>query len=399
MTQYVFLSHSQKDIAKVRQVRDYLESFSFEPILFNLKCLKDSDELTTLIKREIEVRTWFLYLDSHNARESARVKAEVSFAKEIKKKRVYKVNLKKSWLMQIIALNRMTKNASLRPISYLDHNDRDFSEPKTGEINSSDSFWNCMGGGSVFISHSHKDLPKVRLIRNFLEKNGFDPLCFYMQCLTDEDEIDGLLKREIDARKWFAFMDSQNARQSAWVRKEREYIQRNPDSKILYYKLLDESPEDIANRIMDQMTVYLCYSERDKEYGSFVAQSLSGMGFRVFDRCDEEANGDDYFSLRYQEQTEAAIRDAAKHGCFLFLMTDYSKRALMMRKELEYAIMYGAAIAVAFLGVDEWDISNDLRHLIRCASCESIEGDQQTGMMQIASLVGKTLLQNGDDFI
>ena len=64
----------------------------------------------------------------------------------------------------------------------------------------------------------------MRLIRNSLEKKGFDPLCFYMQCLTDEDEIEGLLKREIDAREWFAFMESQNSMQSAWVQKERDYI-------------------------------------------------------------------------------------------------------------------------------------------------------------------------------
>ena len=258
------------------------------------------------------------------------------------------------------------------------------------------TFWNYMGGGSVFISHSHNDLPKVRLIRNYLEKKGFDPLCFYMQCLTDEDEIEGLLQREIDARDWFAFIESENARQSAWVRKEREYILNSRDKKILYYKLQDSSPEDIADQIMDHMTVYVCYSERDKEYGSFVAKSLSDMDFRVYDRCDSEANGDDVFSERYQRQTEEAIREAAEHGCFLFLMTNYSKQALIMRKELEYAMMYGASVAVAFLGVSGWDLSSDLRYLVSRASCAEIDEDKNAGMMQIASLVGETLLQKGE---
>ena len=107
MAQYIFFSHSQKDIEKVRQVRDYLESRNCEPILFNLKCLTDSDELTGLVKREIEARNWFLCLDSANAEASARVRAEVSYAKDTLKKRVFRVELDKSWFMQKISLNRM----------------------------------------------------------------------------------------------------------------------------------------------------------------------------------------------------------------------------------------------------------------------------------------------------
>ena len=108
MTPYIFVSHSQKDIAKVRQVRDYLESKSFEPILFNLKCLTDHDELTTLVKREIEARTCFLYLDSPNARASERVKAEVSYAEKLQKK-VFTVNLGDTWFIQKLSLRRMIR--------------------------------------------------------------------------------------------------------------------------------------------------------------------------------------------------------------------------------------------------------------------------------------------------
>lgn len=108
MTQYIFLSHSQKDIAKVRQVRDYLEGNSFEPLLFNLKCLTDSDELTDLVKREIGTRKWFLYLDSSNAGKSERVQAEVSYARDIQKQ-IFRVNLESGWFMQKMALDRMIR--------------------------------------------------------------------------------------------------------------------------------------------------------------------------------------------------------------------------------------------------------------------------------------------------
>ena len=258
-----------------------------------------------------------------------------------------------------------------------------------------ESFWNSAGGGSVFISHSHHDLPKVRRIRNYLEEKGFDPLCFYMLCLTDEDEIEGLLKREIDAREWFAFMESENSLQSAWVRKERDYVIHNGNKRVLYYKLLaDSSPEDIANQIMDHMTVYVCYSAREREYGTNVVKTLRDMDFRVYDRCDDETEADLLYglSVEYEEKTKRAIEEEAQHGCFLFLMTRRSIQAQLMYRELKYAKEYGASIAVAFMGVNPWDLPKELMFLLANDSMAYIEDDKEAGMMQIASLVGNTLL-------
>ena len=45
-------------------------------------------------------------------------------------------------------------------------------------------------GGFLFISHSHKDLKKVRQLRNNLEEAGYEPLCFYLKCLDDSDELE-----------------------------------------------------------------------------------------------------------------------------------------------------------------------------------------------------------------
>ena len=86
-------------------------------------------------------------------------------------------------------------------------------------------------GGYIFLSHSHDDIEKVREIRNSLEKNGFEPLCFYLKCLDDDSEIEDLIKREIDAREWFVFVNSENSRRSKWVTLEREYIERTNKKK------------------------------------------------------------------------------------------------------------------------------------------------------------------------
>lgn len=35
-------------------------------------------------------------------------------------------------------------------------------------------------GGCIFVLHSHDDIKKVRKVRNLLEEEGFEPLCFYL---------------------------------------------------------------------------------------------------------------------------------------------------------------------------------------------------------------------------
>ena len=42
---WVFLSHSNKDYDRVKEVRNMLESMSFRPIMFYLLCLSDNDEV------------------------------------------------------------------------------------------------------------------------------------------------------------------------------------------------------------------------------------------------------------------------------------------------------------------------------------------------------------------
>ncbi len=73
-TAWVFVSHTNKDIAKVRQVRDAIEKAGAQPILFFLKCLSDHDEIDDLIKREIEARFFFAIALTQNERNGSRMK-------------------------------------------------------------------------------------------------------------------------------------------------------------------------------------------------------------------------------------------------------------------------------------------------------------------------------------
>lgn len=96
----------------------------------------------------------------------------------------------------------------------------------------------------VFVSHSTKDFERVRLVRNALEDSGFRPILFYLKCMEDEDEINELLKREIDARRRFILCDSPNAQASKFVQSEVNYIR----SKKRMYEIVDLSSIDLDSR-------------------------------------------------------------------------------------------------------------------------------------------------------
>jgi hypothetical protein len=57
------------------------------------------------------------------------------------------------------------------------------------------------GGAWIFVSHSHRDLERVRRVRDALEQRGHNPLLFFLRSLDDESELDALIRREIHARR------------------------------------------------------------------------------------------------------------------------------------------------------------------------------------------------------
>src|SRR5436309_15006787 len=93
-------------------------------------------------------------------------------------------------------------------------------------------------GAWIFLSHSTKDWNEVRHVRNLLEEKGHRSLLFFLKCLTEESELDGLIKREIEARTWFLLCDSENARTSKWVQDEVAFI-KGLEGK--YYEAIDLS--------------------------------------------------------------------------------------------------------------------------------------------------------------
>jgi hypothetical protein len=136
-------------------------------------------------------------------------------------------------------------------------------------------------GAWIFVSHSHKDLEKVRFIRNEFEKRGHNPLLFFLKCLDDESELDNLIKREIKERNWFILYDSSNARASKWVQEEVRMI-KSLEGKVFEEINLEDDIEKQIDKIDSfsrRSTVFISSAMKDREIYDKVSRGLKNMIF------------------------------------------------------------------------------------------------------------------------
>lgn len=189
----------------------------------------------------------------------------------------------------------------------------------------------------VFLSHSHEDYEKVRKVRDMLEDQHMRPLMFFLKCLNDHDEIDSLIKREIDCRTRFILCDSENARKSDWVKEEVEYIKSQ--DRICETIDLDMPIEEIKKVLVEfkrRATLFISYNRENQNLAKSVYERLSKYDFRVFVDMDLLRSGDDYLKTII-----SSLDRAAADGFIIALMNE---RVLMpgsgSRHEIKRAINY-----------------------------------------------------------
>jgi hypothetical protein len=110
---WIFLSHSHKDFGKVREIRNELEAQKHHPLLFFLKCLDDDSEIDSLIRREIEARSWFILCNSQNSRKSRWVQEERKIIAGLSSHTSATVDLDDSIPSQLSSISGLTKRASV----------------------------------------------------------------------------------------------------------------------------------------------------------------------------------------------------------------------------------------------------------------------------------------------
>jgi hypothetical protein len=188
----------------------------------------------------------------------------------------------------------------------------------------------------IFLSHSNEDYDKVRKVRNMLEELELRPIMFFLKCLNDDDEIDGLIKREIDCRTRFILCDSENARKSKWVQREIEYIK----SQQKPYEIIDLSKNE--SEILTQLKevrrrskIFISYSRKDHALASFIYKRLSKYDYDVF------IDYDDLIGCgNYSHHIENEIKSSVENGHIIALLTENGLQSEWVNREIQFACEY-----------------------------------------------------------
>jgi len=190
-------------------------------------------------------------------------------------------------------------------------------------------------GGWIFVSHSTKDIDAVYRVRDVLETRGHHPLLFFLRCLTEEDEIDNLITREIEARNFFLYCDSPNARGSAWVQRELEFIRSLPD-RVVHEVDLEEDPVTQVASIRElsrAQTLFLSYANTDHEVVEAIAARLIEAEYRIW-----EPQGSFSAGGVASELVRGGVAEALDDGFVLVFLSPHSVQSEWVRHETEYAL-------------------------------------------------------------
>lgn len=207
----------------------------------------------------------------------------------------------------------------------------------------------------IFLSHSNKDFAKVRLIRNYLEERSFRPLMFYLKCLSNDDEIDDLIKREIDCRTRFIICDSENSQASKWVQSEVKYIKSQQRS----YETIDlsKSEEEIKiqlDKLVKNTQIFLSYSQNDYELVNAVYSHICKYDIRCFFN-ENNINTNTIkvenwlLSDSLTDGITNAIDLATEFGFVVLFASEFSLNSKWVLAELSHAVERGAQLLILLM--------------------------------------------------
>lgn len=198
------------------------------------------------------------------------------------------------------------------------------------------------GGSWIFLSHSSKDIDKVRLIRNEFERMGHNPLAFHLRCLsTDTEEgrkeLDSLIKREIDAREWFVFCESPAASESPYVAEEHAYIV-DSGKEMIWSLDMTQDIETILRKVRQickDIEVYISYSCADMKAANLLADLFSEKDFSVW-TPDSMLNP----GMNWADEIGGAIQRCSYEGFIILLISENSMSSDWIEKEIAMITNY-----------------------------------------------------------
>lgn len=192
----------------------------------------------------------------------------------------------------------------------------------------------------VFVSHSSRDLVQVRRVRNYLEERDASPILFHLLALQAPEEFWPIIDREIEARNFFLYCDSQSASASEPVQRERrvvaEVAKRRP-IRIGHVRV-DQPELDRAglNSFLARTRVFPSYASQDRAVVQPFLEALDAAGFQVFSAAGLAA-GD-----RWADRIKSELEVAAREGWVLAFLSASSLSSEWVMHELGTARNLGA---------------------------------------------------------
>lgn len=186
--------------------------------------------------------------------------------------------------------------------------------------------WEKKANGWVFLSHSSKDYESVKLVRNYLEDNGFSALMFYLKCLENRDNdksVQDIIKSEIEARNIFVLCNSENAKSSYWVRKEFHYV-KTLKNKIIKeidmetFKYRKATALSVLDTLINNATLYFIYHSENKEIVTKIYDFLNIKGFKILKNYSNTTSNT---NNKKSENFAAAIEEASEEGTTLIFLS------------------------------------------------------------------------------
>ncbi|HHB94680.1 MAG TPA: toll/interleukin-1 receptor domain-containing protein [Campylobacterales bacterium] len=223
--------------------------------------------------------------------------------------------------------------------------------------------WEKKANGWVFISHSSKDYEDVKIVRNYLEDNGFSALMFYLKSLENPKRrklTQKLINWEIEERNIFVFCQSKFSKTSKWVQDEIAYVKSFPEKiyveidmdKLKYEKCTQLSKLDI---LMQKSTLFLSYSSKDKYFIMKIYDYLKSEGFKIWMDNESIKIGENIV-----EKINQALIESSKNGHILLFISKNYLESSWCEKEMKIALSLaiGKNASVLPIIIDEYvDIS------------------------------------------
>jgi len=190
----------------------------------------------------------------------------------------------------------------------------------------------------VFVSHSKRDLDRVREVRNALEQANAEPVLFFLKCLSDHNEIDDLIKREIEARFVFLLCDSANARTSKWVQDEVAHVRSLKGRHVEVIDLDSDWKSQVEGiaRLLRKATAFLSYAHADRDAVEPVRLALASRDFATWDTAQEMSAGN-----QWVEELDSTLEASARFGYVLHFLSQASVCSPWVSYEAKQAMFLG----------------------------------------------------------